>query len=184
MARQRLIQVSFAKKLPPLKKQILDVQNEIRKDLAKVTIAHEKSLERIVSDWSVNTRPTFKIKTVVVAQRIGINLTVKEANRKKPIWKWVDETGTKKHKIPKRPKPGRSRLRFRTGYQPKTKANPARFGGSGQATGPIRYARQVTHPGFKPRKFSVKILKDLRPKYNAAVRNGARRGIRRALRSK
>lgn len=184
MVRQRLIQVSFAKKLPPLKKQILDVQNEIRKDLAKVSQAHEKSLELVVFDWSVATKPTFKVKTVVTAQRIGVNMTVKEANRKKPIWKWVDEIGTKKHKIPKRPKTGRSRLRFRTGYQSKTKANPARFGGSGRAMGPVRYAKQVTHPGFKARKFSVKILKDLRPKYNAAVRNGARRGMRRALKSR
>lgn len=183
MVARRSIRVTFAKKLPPLKKQILEVQNEIRKDLAKVGLAHQKSLERVVSNWSASSKPTFKITTVVTAQRIGVNLTVKEANRQKPIWKWVDRTGTKKHKIPKRPKPGRSRLRFRSGYQSKTKANPARFGGSGRATGPIRYARQVTHPGFKPRKFSVKILKDLRPKYNDAVRNGARRGMRRALRS-
>jgi hypothetical protein len=182
MARQRLVQVTVAKRLlPPLKKQIIEVQNEIRKDLAKVGEAHVRSLQRVVADWSSDSRPTFKIKTVVTAQRIGINLTVKEANRKKPIWKWVDQTGTKPHKIPKQPKKGRSRLRFRAGYQPKTRPSPARFGGSGRATGPIRYARQVNHPGFPPRKFSEQILKDLRPEYNKAVRNGARRGMRRAL---
>jgi hypothetical protein len=180
--RGNLIQVTVAKKLPPLKKQILDVQNEIRKDLDKVAKAHQKSLERVVSDWSSSTRPKFRAKTVVTGQRIGVNIEVREADRKKPVWKWIDQTGTKKHKIPKRPKAGRSRLRFRTGYQSRTGARPARFGGPGRATGPVRYARQVNHPGFPPRKFSETILKDLRPEYNRAVRNGGRRGMRRALR--
>lgn len=180
-ARKNLIRVTFAKRLPPLKKQILEVQNEIRKDLAKVAKTHEKSLQRVVADWSASTRPTFTVKTVVTAPRIGVNLTVKEADRKKPVWKWVDETGTRRHKIPRQPKTGRSRLRFRTGYKSKTKPSPARYGGAGRATGPIHYARQVTNPGFPPRKFSERILKDLRPEYNKAVRNGARRGMRRAL---
>ncbi|MHC4749529.1 MAG: hypothetical protein ACYTFW_06595 [Planctomycetota bacterium] len=184
MARQRLIQVTVAKKLPPLKKQVLEVQNEIRKDLAKTGTALEKSLGRVVSDWSSSTKPTFKVKTVVTAQRIGLNLAVKEANREKPVWKWVDQTGTKKHKIPKRPKVGRSRLRYRTGYQAKTRPTPARHGGPGRATGPVRYARQVTHPGFPPRKFTEQILKDLRPEFNRAVLNGGRRGMRRALRGR
>ena len=135
----------------------------------------------MVADWSPQTRPKFEVKTVIVGGRFGINLTVKEANRQKPIWKWVSRTGTKKHKIPKRPKTGRSRLRFKTGYKPKTRAGPARFGGPGVATGPIRYAKQVTHPGFKPRKFEEEILKDLRPDYNKAVSSGARRGLKRAL---
>ena len=184
MAPRGGIRVTFAKKLPPLTKQIAEVQNEIRKDLAKVTKAHQKSLERVVADWSSTTRPRFKVKPVVVSGRIGINLTVKEVDRSKPIWKWVNTTGTKKHKIPKSPKLGRSRLRFRTGYQARTGARPARFGGPGRATGPVRFARQVTHPGFEPRKFDVAILKDLRPDYNKAVRNGARRGLRQALRSR
>lgn len=182
--RRNLVRVTVAKRLPPLKKQILEVQNEIRKDLEKVAKAHQKSLERVVSDWSTSTRPTFKAKTVVTAQRIGVNMTVREANRKKPIWMWIDKTGTRPHKIPKNPKPGRSRLRFQTGYKSRTKANPARHGGAGRATGPIHFARQVNHPGFPARGFSKKILKDMRSEYNKAVRNGARRGMRRALRSK
>ena len=182
--RRNQFRVTVANRLPPIKKQMLDVQNEIRKDLAAVAIAHKRSLERIVADWSTATRPTFEAKTVVTAQRIGVNLTTKEANRTKPIWKWIDKTGTKRHKIPKRPKPGRSRLRFRTGYQSKTKAGPARHGGAGRATGPVVYARQVTHPGFPPRRFSEQVMKDMRPEYNRAVRNGSRRGMRRALRSR
>ena len=182
--RGNLIQVTVGRRLPSLKKQIIQVQNEIRKDLDKEGMAFQKSLERVVSDWSSETKPKFQVKTVVTAQRIGLNLTVKEANRKKPIWKWVDQTGTKKHKIPKRPKRGRSRLRFRTGYQSRTGARPARFGGPGRATGPVRYARQVTHPGFPPRRFTETILKDLRPRFNKAVRNGGRRGMRRALGSR
>ncbi len=183
MAPRKLIQVTVAKKLPSLKKQIFEVQNEIRKDLAKVGNTYQKSLERVVADWSSDTKPTFKVTTVVTAQRIGINLRVKEVDRKRPIWEWIDKTGTKPHKIPKKPKVGRSRLRFRTGYQSRTGARPARFGGPGRATGPIRFAKQVNHPGFPPRKFSATILKDLRPEFNKAVRNGARRGVRRAFRS-
>lgn len=180
--RGNLIQVTVGRRLPPLKKQIAEVQNEIRKGLAKVAKAHQKSLERVVADWSSSTRPTFKAKTVVTAQRIGVNITMREADKKRPVWLWIDKTGTKKHKIPKRPKMGRSRLRFRTGYQSRTGARPARFGGPGRATGPVRFARQVTHPGFPPRKFGEQILKDLRPAYNRAVRNGGRRGMRRAFR--
>ena len=175
--------MTVANRLPSLKKQIIDVQNEIRKDLVPVVAAHQKSLERVVSNWSSETKPTFKAKVVVTAQRIGVNITVKEVDRKKPIWEWVDETGTKAHKIPKQPKRVGA-LRFRTGYRSKTKAGPARFGGSGKATGPWRSAKQVMHPGFPPRHFSKKILKDLRPEYNRAVRNGARRGMRRAFRGK
>jgi hypothetical protein len=181
MAKSGMFRVSFTKNLPPLKRQITEVQNEIRKDMAKVAKAHQKSLERIVSDWSAGTKPTFSAKTVVVASRIGVNITVKEANRSKPVWMWINKTGTKPHKIPKQPKRGKKRLRFRTGYSSKTAPSPARYGGPGRATGPIRYARQVNHPGFKPRKFSAQILKDLRPEYNKAVRNGARRGMGRAL---
>jgi len=109
VARRNLVQVTVAKRLPPFKKQIIEVQNEIRKDLAKTGQSLEKSLSRVVADWSTSTRPTFKVKTVVTAQRIGLNLTVKEADRKRPVWKWIDKTGTKKHKIPKQPKRGRSR---------------------------------------------------------------------------
>jgi hypothetical protein len=179
--RGNLVQVTVAKRLPTLKKQLLDVQNEIRKDLEKVGKSLEKSHERVVANWSAETRPTFRVKTVVTGQRIGVNMTVREANRKKPIWKWVNETGTKKHKIPKRPKRAGG-LHFRTGYQPKTKPSPARFGGAGRATGPWRSAKQVTHPGFPPRRFTEQILKDLRPEFNRAVRNGGRRGLRRAFR--
>ena len=184
VARRNLVQITVTKQLPPLKRQIIEVQNEIRKDLAKVAKTHQKSLERVVSDWSSETRPTFKAKAVVTAGRIGVNMTVKEANRRKPVWKWIDKTGTKRHKIPKRPKKGRSRLRFRTRYQSKTAPNPARFGGPGRATGPVRFARQVNHPGFPPRKFSETILKDLLPEYNKAVRNGSRKGMRRAFKAR
>lgn len=179
--RGNLVQVTVGRRLPPLKKQILDVQNEIRKDLEPVAKAHQKSLERVVSDWSAETKPTFKAKTVVTAQRMGVNITVKEADRKRPVWLWVNKTGTKKHKIPKQPKRV-GVLRYRKGYKSRTKPNPARHGGAGKATGPWRSAKQVTHPGFPPRKFSEQILKDLRPAYNRAVRNGGRRGMRRAFR--
>jgi hypothetical protein len=183
VARRRLAQLTVARRLPDAKKLTKEVQDEIRKDLAKVAKAHQKSLERVVADWSSSSRPKFTVKTVATPSRFGVNLSVKEANRKKPIWRWVDETGTKAHKIPKRPKRGRKRLRFRTGYRSKTAANPARFGGPGKATGPVRYARQVRHPGFRARKFSKTILKDLMPEYNKAVRNGSRRGMRRALKN-
>jgi hypothetical protein len=180
--RRNQVRVTVAKRLSPLKKQILDVQNEIRKDMIPVAASVQKSHERVVADWSSDTRPTFRVKVVVVASRIGINMTVKEANRKRPVWMWVNTTGTKRHKIPKRPKRA-GVLRYRKGYRSKTKPNPARFGGAGKATGPWRSAKQVTHPGFPPRRFTEQILKDLRPSFNRAVRNGSRRGMRRALRS-
>jgi hypothetical protein len=42
------------------------------------------------------------------------------------------------------------------------------------------FLRKVNHPGFKPRKFSEAINKDAIPVLNKEVKNGYRRGLRKA----
>jgi hypothetical protein len=67
-------------------------------------------------------------------------------------------------------------------YSPKTNHSPARFGGSGKVkNGRLVAMKQVNHPGFKPRKFSEAINKAAIPVLNKEVRNGYRRGLRKAV---
>jgi hypothetical protein len=180
MVKRSVIQFTVAKKPPPPKIQIAEYRNEVRIELNKSwSASFLASLRRVVANWSSKTRPTFKSQIIVtVTSGIIARIIPKEADRKKPIWKWIDKTGTKRHKIKAKKKGGR--LFFRTGYQSKTGAKPARFGGPGKATGDIRTAQEVNHPGFPPREFTDTIAKDLDPLFKRDVRVGGRRGIRRA----
>lgn len=162
-----------------------EYREEIRKDFNKLGDAHVNSRKRVVSNWSNRTKPTFSHKVTVNLFVIGIQIMVREKSRKRPIWHWLDVTGIKAHVI--RPKPGNKwgRLFFPWGgpgsYQAKTKAGPARWGGSGLVRGAkLTVAKMVKHPGFKPRKFSEAINKDLRPEARRAIKNGGARGLRRA----
>jgi len=86
----------------------------------------QKAFERIVENWSSDTKPTFTTKIQVLIG-VGVRITIdyKEANKNKPVWKWVNFTGTKAHRI--NPKPGNryQRLFFMWGgpgsYESKTR---------------------------------------------------------------
>lgn len=169
--------------------QFREYREEIRKDLKKVADSHIKSREQITGNWSEASKPQFKATVIVTIPLIGIRVTVKEADRKRPIWKWLSVTGTKAHPIrPKRSNPS-GLLRFPWGgpgsYQPKTGPNPARFGGPGTVKNAvIRFFRFVNHPGFLPRKFDEVINRDLEPEFVKALKVGGRRGLRRAKKAK
>jgi hypothetical protein len=170
---------------PPVRILVEQYREEVRKDLEKVAKSHVKSREQVVANWSARSKPTFKARTVVTVGRIGIEVTVIEADKGKPIWKWVSQTGTRKHPIPPKPTNKSKRLFFKWGgpgsYDSKTKASPARFGGPGVVRGGrLTVAKSVNHPGFKPRGFDKIINKDLQDDFKAAVKNGGSRGLKKA----
>jgi hypothetical protein len=170
--------------------QIQDFRDEVRVGAKRTGNKGQKAFERIVENWSSATRPEFS-QRVEVSQRIGgVRLTIayKEANPNKPIWQWINFTGTKAHRI--NPKPGNpyQRLFFMWGgpgsYEPKTNLNPARFGGAGVVRGgQLTVSTGTNHPGFFPRNFHVPIQRELEPDFKKEVYNGGRRGLRRAKRS-
>lgn len=170
-------------KRPPKAKVVISAyRDEVRKDLNKVKAAHIKSRQRVVANWSDRTRPSFNGRVTVTVGRLAIQIFAREKNPKKPIWKWLDVTGTSPHKIRPRPQNKSKRLFFRLGGRAKTLPNPPRFGTGRRAAGPLVVAREVNHPGFRPRRFSEKINKDLQPEALKGIRNGGRRGLRRAKR--
>ena len=128
--------------------------------------------ERVVADW--RHKPEFKARKVV--NQRGVAVDIYPAGEYKMIWVYVDQ-GTEPHLI--RPKRAR-RLRFQTGYHPRTSAKPARYGASdgGKATGPVVYASVVHHPGTKARNFTQTIADDMRVDIKRMIENALRRGAR------
>lgn len=130
-----------------------------------------KSHERIVANWK--NKPDFQAKKVIRPDSIGVYVFPTGEN--KMIWIYVDQ-GTRPHVIlPKRA----PRLRFKTGYIPKTLARPARtVAGGGRATGDVVFAKRVNHPGSEGREFTKQIAKDIEPDFKNEIENAFRRTAR------
>ena len=147
------------------------IMADIADELQKTTEEHVKRRKDIVRFWSNRTRPQwsskFKSSDFIIEWQIQLQ------ERDKPYWTWIDETGTKPHLIRARNAP---RLAWRTGGSPKTRANPPRFGAGRRANGPWRFAKVVRHPGFKPRRFSDMINKDMGEAEVNAIIVGSARG--------
>ena len=99
------------------------------------------------------------------------------------LWRLLNE-GAEQHMIPKKPKQDGA-LYYRGDYDAKTKivGNSLVVGGSGVASGDLRTAKQVTHPGFEPRRFVYYLMEEYRPRWNAhidTVLNQAMSAARRA----
>jgi len=90
-------------------------------------------------------------------------------------WLWTDK-GTKPHKIPLQPKTS-GWLAFPSKFSPKSKPGTLRAF-SGSKGGPMFFAKQVNHPGTKPRKFSEQIEKKYGPKFRTAVNKAMDRAAR------
>lgn len=180
MARRKKALITLKKNLPPTKAIIKPYRDEIRKDVTKVGKRGLTQYKRIVGNWSASVRPDFNLSVSVLVSGVIVRIYVKEKDKDKPVWLWIDKTGTKSHKITPR-KPG-GKLAFNAGtYAPKTSPNPARFGGPGSVQNPtFVVVPEVNHPGFPPRRFSDQINKDMAEPFRKAIYNGGRRGLRRA----
>jgi hypothetical protein len=144
--------------------------------------AHAKTVKAefddVVSDWSKENKPAFKIETKVSSA--GFRVEVRPVMRGKGwlIFKWVDR-GTEAHSID--PKPGNKRglLIFRGGYSPKTLPIARSHVGDGKAHGDWASVDHVDHPGTKARLFSETIQKRTYPQFRKTIENLFRRLERR-----
>lgn len=171
----------ITKRPPKASAQYKAVQNEVRVGLRRVGDRTVKAYKQVVGNWQ--NKPDFEAQIGSGVKVLFVRIRVKGSRRVIQNWNRIDKTGARPHII--RPKRAKF-LRFVWGgygsYAPKTNASPARFGGSGKvANGKVVFLRQVNHPGFKPRKFSEAINKSSRELMDKEVRNGVRRGLRRAL---
>ena len=164
-----------------LGRRLTSVPGEIRRELEEQGDAIKAELEDVVSDWSPKNRPQFTRKVTVSPIRIVLEVRPLEGRQATTIFGYVDQGTKGPYKIPKVPKTPDSKpplLVFRTGYQPLTQPIAKAHVGTGQASGPWRRARQVTHPGIKGRHFSRTIQ---RREY-LVFRKRIKRAITRALR--
>lgn len=148
---------------------LTDLNSIARKQLERamdnqVKPALVKSHQLIVANWQ--HKPDFQGRKVVRPDSISV--TVFPVGEYADIWKFVDQ-GTKPHEI----KPVRAKLlRFRTGYQPRTLARPARtVPAGGIATGDVVVAKTVHHPGTEAREFTRTIAEDIKPDFNRIIDN-------------
>lgn len=130
------------------------------KILKAVRRATENEVGAIVKDLLKTTTSWSKPARFVA--RVGPKgATVRTDN---DIWNMLDE-GTKPHLI--FPKAGRL-LRFPANYAAKTRAKSL-SSGPGGASGPIRFARIVRHPGTYPRRWTEIAQAESARRYPAAV---------------
>lgn len=149
------------KKKPEPAQQTFDrYRKKAKRDIAKLGTVAQRKHRKVVSNWSNKNKPTFPKQ--VIDDGVSVKVIVYAKKRgKRQVHLWLDETGTKPHKIRARRKPV---LRFQAGrYQPKTWP-VGRYGGPGTVlNGRWVSKREVRHPGFKPRKFSETIRKEMQP---------------------
>ena len=176
----------ITKRPPKAAQQYKAVQDEVRVGLKRVGDRTEKAYKQVVQNWQ--SKPGFKAEVGSGTKQLYVRVKVTGTRRVIDNWIRIDKKGMKPRVITpkKRDKLGRLLLYFEWGgpgsYESKTNHSPARFGGSGKVrNGRLVAMKQVNHPGFKPRKFSEAINKDSRELLDREVRNGYRRGLRRAL---
>lgn len=171
----------ITKRPPKAAAQYKAVQDEVRVGLKRVGDRTVRAYQAVVKNWE--RKPGFKAEIGSGGKQLYVRIKVTGSRRNIENWNRIDKTGVRKRTI--YPKRGKF-LRFVWGgygsYDSKTKASPARFGGSGKVqNGKVVFLRKVEYPGFKARKFSEAINKDSRELMDKEVRNGYRRGLRRAL---
>lgn len=126
----------------------------------------------IVANW--HNKPTFRARKRVTRQ--ALTIYVYPTGEEAKIWGYVSG-GTRPHQIAAK---RALRLKFKTGYMPKTLPRQPYFKGPGKAYGPWRAPLVVNHPGNEPRDFEGEIQRDYKPVFSKDMENAFRRGIRRA----
>lgn len=159
-----------------LRQSLLDFNNRAKTEVAREMVQIGKDLRKehqdVVSDWE--HKPDFAATTQFAQGSIGVDIKVKGQHKK--IWRYVDE-GTRPHLILPRVPGGR--LKFRTGYSPRTLPIAQAHMGTGTASGAFVSAEQVNHPGTEAREFGKTIAEDYKPEFRRRIENAFRRAARR-----
>lgn len=129
-----------------------------------------KEHERRVENW--DNKPGFKARKFVSRQAIKVTV-FPTGGKGKQLWEWTSK-GTKPHKIVAKNAPV---LAFPSLYIPKT-IPAGGFGGPGASGDEIIFAKEVNHPGTRPRKFPFFIAKNYKKTFVKDMENAARRGAR------
>lgn len=173
--------IRIIKRPPPAQVRHRLIRDQIQRELRPVGQAHVDERNKIVADF--DTEIEFGYRVSATEKQITLSIMVENAEEQLEnsewtvgeLWRALDTKGTQPHTI--QPKKQGGRLQFQLGYRPHTRP-VANYGGPGQATGETVTARQVNHPGFPPRKFSQKINKQLRKRYEKAISRGVLLGWR------
>lgn len=132
---------------------------------AAIKTALDSTAKLVKTDYQATQRTWKKQKTDPIIANQGEDTRLVYVPNK--VFGYVD-LGTRPHVI--RPKTAR-RLAFRSGFIAKT--SPGVIGsGAGGSFGGYRYAKQVKHPGTKPRLFSKTIASKRVPDLAKAIDNG------------
>ena len=131
-----------------------------------------RDMERIVSDWKSDVG--FQARKIIKTNYIAIN--VYPIGKDKEKWEFVDK-GTSPHTIRATKAPY---LKFRSGYQAKTAAKPARYNisGGGVSTGEWKSKKVVQHPGSEGRNFEQTIASDYKKEFAKITNNAFRRAAK------
>lgn len=167
------------------------VRDEVKKRLEPIAERHVRSRQEVVANW--RHRPDFGKQIRITPDTIMLTITIRNRNQSLgedsdatigDLWKWLDQTGTKPHRIPKE---GVTLLAFQWGgpgsYISKTGAAPARHSGPGIVRNAKDFfAFSIEHPGFPPRHFSEDINRDLKRPFDNAVNAAYRAGLKKIAR--
>ena len=152
------------------------VKKEVREELTLIGNLVIGELDEGVSDWT--NQPEFKKTLTLQPALIAVLVTTKGRKKANKIFKYVDEGTKGPYYIFPKKKGGR--LRFKTGYDPKTQP-PGKFkAGTGQSFGEWVSKEFVLHPGIKARNFIKTIDENIKPTFRRRIENALRRGMRRS----
>lgn len=153
--------------------------------VVETTSSQEKDyLAGVTSDWEHKV----KFRRVMVVTSTLIRATVQPVGTNRKIFQYVDQ-GTGKYG----PKGAAYKikavnaplLKFKGSYDARTRAPagpgsaPQAHVGEGKAIGGWVSAREITHPGIRPRKFAEGFEKKLQPDFRKRVNNAFKRAARR-----
>lgn len=120
------------------------------RDLKPLTDEMKKLAEETVKTWEKKPEFVVTLKAATNATRITYSITTDSE-----VWNWVDK-GTKRHRIRAR---RASALVFQVGGQPKTIPNKLTSVPGLPGTETVG-AKEVMHPGTKPRNFTPELRKE------------------------
>lgn len=121
-----------------------------------------EDLNKTTATWDHRPKPTVRVSSQGIEARIDDK-----------VWGMLDK-GTRPHTIRAR---RAKALAFASGYTAKTRPDSL-FARSGGPSGGTVFAREVQHPGTKPRRWSIRLKSKWKQKWPSMVNAGVARAIR------
>lgn len=150
----------------------------------------KKRLEKQVANFSADNRPDFRVRVYAgpnpaLKSGYGIVLEAWPTGKAAELWRMLSK-GAEEHKIPLQPKGEGDWLIYQRDYAPKTKVlgDGLSVGGKGAYSGPIVRKKQVTHPGFKARRWTYYLMEEYRPTWEAHTDGVIKEAMRAARRAR